>query len=204
MKAEDKREFNEIMQRALEFYDKELSAGALQLYWDCVKKFSMEDFRMAMSSCLTNPDKGQFMPKPADIIRQLEGSNQNQAAVAWSKVMEAIGRVGPYKDVVFDDPIIHRAISDMGGWIHLCGMTDDDAPFRGNEFEKRYQGYSARNITPDYENVLTGILNLHNQVEDIGFQRESQRPVLIGDEHKAMLVFSGGKNTPLLTIVDKE
>ena len=199
MKAEDKREFNEIMQRALEFYDKELSAGALQLYWDCVKKFSMDDFRMAMSSCLTNPDTGQFMPKPADIIRMLEGSNQNQAAIAWSKVMEAIGRVGPYRDVVFDDAIIHRAISDMGGWINICGMTDDDVPFRGNEFEKRYQGYSARNILPDHVNVLPGLSNLHNNAEGLRLQK----PALIGDQHKAMLVFNNGKDTPLLQIVDK-
>lgn len=198
MNNNDRAEFNNMMAQTSALYGKEMQSGVMQIYWDCLEKYTIQEIGAALSQCFTNTDNGEFMPKPATIIKMLEGSNQNNALSAWTKVYQAIGSVGPYRDVVFDDALIHRALSDMGGWIAICNITDEDAPFRANEFEKRYQGYSSRNLTPEYQNVLTGISSQQN-AED-GYK--SQPPVLIGDRDQAMMVFNGGKESLKLSVVE--
>ena len=110
------------------------------------------------------------------------------------KVDAAIRRVGTYSDVVFDDPIIHRVISDMGGWIAFGVIDDKEWPFTGNQFKTRYQGYRIRGEVPEYQPVLTGIANAHNSKEG----HKTQPPMLIGDESKAKQVMLAGTNEQLI------
>ena len=44
-----------------------------------------------------------------------------QAQQAWSKVLNAVRRMGGDATVIFDD-LIHSVIDDMGGWVRLCEM----------------------------------------------------------------------------------
>lgn len=198
MKNKDKIEFNRIMQQVQDIFTRDLTPGAMDLYWECLIDYEMPEVRRALGLCVQNTDGGQYMPKPADIIRMINGDNKMQALEAWTKVYQAIGSVGPYRDVVFDDALIHKALSDMGGWIAICNITDDDAPFRANEFENRYKGYSSRGIIPEYQKVLTGISTQANSESG----HKSQPPVLIGDRAMAMDVFNGGKESLKLSVVE--
>jgi len=65
-----------------------------------------------------------WMPKIADIVRMIDGSTQSAAATAWAKVMRAVGSVGQYQSLAFDDPVIHLAIDETGGWISLCRIEE--------------------------------------------------------------------------------
>lgn len=177
-----------------DYYGKPLSEGMQQLYWQGLMQYDIEAVEKALWEHTQNPDNGQFMPKIADVTRNLQGRTVDQASIAWSKVDAAIRRIGTYSDVVFDDPIIHRVISDMGGWIAFGAMDEKEWPFTGNQFKTRYQGYKMRGEVPEYQPVLIGIANAHNAKEG----HRTQAPMLVGNEAKAKQVMLAGTNEQLI------
>lgn len=194
MQQRDFDEFCEMLDLIAEQYGKTLSDGAKALYWQGLHDFDLSALKQAASRHLRNPDTGQFMPKIADFVRMLQGSTQDAALVAWAKVDQAVRRIGAYQDVVFDDPIIHRVIQDMGGWIGLGTKNEDEWPFVAKEFENRYRGFKQRSEIPDYPGRLIGITNAHN--EQKGFKTDS--PILIGNETKAIQVMNSGSDKPAI------
>lgn len=194
MQASDKKRFATLLSGVAEYYGKELSPGVISLYWQGLQQYDIGAVEKALWDHTQNPDNGQFMPKIADITRAMQGRTQDQAAIAWSKVDQAIRRIGTYQDVAFDDPIIHRVIADMGGWIWFGNQIEDEWPFVAKNFENRYRGYKLRGETPEYQPVLIGLANAHNQQE--GFRNNP--PILIGNQSSAKLVMLGGTDRPLL------
>lgn len=187
-------EFSEMLQAVAEYCGKSLSAGVIAIYWQGLKDLDLAAVRHALNAHVQNPDTGQFMPKIADIRRMLGGTTQDSALRAWAKVDRAVRCVGTYASVAFDDPLIHRVLHDMGGWVGLGTKTEDEWPFVAREFENRYRGYAMRNERPDYPKVLVGIADADNARR--GFTTDP--PQLIGDADKAMAVMSGGTDKPLI------
>ena len=146
--------------------------------------------RDALGRHLRNTDTGQFMPKIADIIKMLQGSSLDSALNAWAKVDRALRQVGPYETVVFDDPLIHRVLHDMGGWMMLGQKTDDEWPFVAREFEQRYRGFKSRNERFEYPAKLIGVSEAHNSKEG----HKTAQPMLIGDATQAKAVMLAGAN----------
>lgn len=194
MKQQDFDEFCEMLDLIAEQHSKRLSDGLKMLYWQGLSDFDLAAVKQAAARHLRNPDTGQFMPKIADFIRMLQGSTQDSALLAWAKVDKAVRQVGTYEDVVFDDPLIHRVIQDMGGWIGFGSKSEDEWPFVAKEFENRYRGFKAKNEVPEYPGLLIGIATAHNQKE--GFKAEP--PVLIGNEMRARQVLNGGTDKPAI------
>lgn len=192
MQTEDFQKFHDGISGVMGFYGKGVSTFALDVWWNALKGYDLAAVVDAFNRHLANPDAGQYAPKPADIIRMLQGSTQDSALRAWAKVDQAVRRVGTYADVVFDDPLIHRVIQDMGGWIGLGSKTEDEWPFVAKEFENRYRGFRVRSEIPEYPAKLIGIANAHNEKHN--FKAES--PVLIGNELKARQVLNGGTDKP--------
>jgi hypothetical protein len=128
-----------------------------------LRKYDIEDIESAIHRHLANPDTGQFLPKIADIVRMIDGSTQDSAARAWSVLEEGLQRVGTYRDIVFADPIIHRVVHDMGGWISLGQKNVKEWPFVAKEFQERYRAYRGRGETPEYPKVLSGTVNGSNR-----------------------------------------
>lgn len=186
--------FNALLSAVSELYGKPPSPMMQSLFWGALREYDFTAIRQAFDRHVKNPDTGQFMPKPADVIRMLAGTTQDAALVAWAKVDRTLRQVGPYRDVVFDDPLIHRALADMGGWIPLGEKTDDEWPFVAKEFENRYRGYKLRNETPEYPKILTGIANAQNSVN----RKAVEQPMLVGDPIKARQVMIGGTDKTLL------
>jgi hypothetical protein len=180
MKPEDKERFAQLMIGVAELYGKKLSNQLLNIYWAALTAYSLEEVNAALNRHALSPDVGQFMPKPADIVRCLEGSSSTQALQAWTKVINAIKQVGAYSSVIFDDPLIHAVIYDMGGWIRLCQSKEDEAGFRSREFEKRYSAYVLQPPTA-YPAHLPGVIEQQNALA--GFAKEP--PMLIGDKSSA-------------------
>lgn len=188
MQSEQLDEFTQIMQAVSEQYGKQMTDNLIALYWQGLLEYDLAAVRDALGRHLRNTDTGQFMPKIADIIRMMQGSSQDAAFSAWSKVDKAVRRVGPYDTVVFDDPLIHKVLHDMGGWIGLCEKTDDDWPFVAKEFETRYRGFKARNERVEYPSKLIGIFEAHNAIGG----HKIAAPMLIGDATKAQEVLRLG------------
>lgn len=195
MTNSDYDDFVGVLGMVYTMYDKTPNAPTLQLWWNLLKDFELNVVKKGFEAHLSNPDRGQYLPKPADILRQLEGSTLDLALLAWSKVDHAVKTIGPYKDIVFDDPIIHAVIHDMGGWIGLGDKTLDEWPFVGNEFHNRYKGYKNKIDLINYPSVLTGIANKFNLVENF----KSLPPVFFGNENKCLAVMNKGFNNKSIT-----
>lgn len=188
-------EFNELLDVVSEQYGKPLSGGAKMLYWQGLKDFDFKAIQQALFRHVRNPDTGMFMPKIADVIKMLQGSTQDSAMAAWAKVDKALRHKGTYVDVVFDDPLIHRVLHDMGGWIALGQKNEDEWPFVAREFENRYRGFKQRGEVPDYPAVLIGIANAHNMAKG----HKSEPYVMVGNAEQCSKVLGGGADKPLIS-----
>lgn len=193
MKAEDRDKFAHMMIALGEYYGRDISDGLMEMYWNGLAHFELPVVREALNRHMQNPDSGQFMPKVSDVVKMTTGSTQDSALLAWSKVDKAMRQVGCYESIVFDDPIIHRVIADMGGWIGLSNKTENEWVFVGKEFETRYKGYAARGERPEYPPVLLGIAQAQNY--QLGYTPAPPR--LIGDPERAKNVFEGGTQEKL-------
>jgi hypothetical protein len=194
MQVDEFQKFHDGIAGVMGFYGKSISRFALDVWWTALKSYELPAVIDAFNRHLANPDAGQFAPKPADIIRMLQGSTQDSALRAWAKVDRAVRSIGTYCDVVFDDALIHRVIQDMGGWIGLGTKTEAEWPFVAKEFENRYRGFRSRNEHPPYAPVLIGIATAHNEPK--GFA--SGKPVLIGNRELAQRVLREGASQPML------
>ena len=196
MRVEEFEKFKDGMIGVMSFYGRDLSEFAMDVWWSALSRYDMTAVMQAFNRWLMNPDHGQFPPKPADVLKMLGGGTQDQALVAWSKVDRAARSVGTYSSVVFDDPLIHRVISEMGGWVGIGQKSEDDGPFVAKEFENRYRGYAMRSEAPEYPPVLIGIAEAYNGSK--GFK--SDPPRLIGNAERARSVMLGGSNAPLVAL----
>lgn len=190
----DPDRFGAALTACMNLYARPLTPGVLELYTRALSRYDTDDVLRALEVHLLDPDVGQFPPKPADIVRRISGSNTTVAARAWARVIEAVRLVGGWQSVIFDDPLIHACIEQMGGWMKLCQMTEDEAPFRGKDFERLYLGYKQQGAIPNYPPRLIGKAEAANR--ERGYQ--TQPPVLLGDPARARLVSQGGSEKPAL------
>ncbi|MCP5015155.1 MAG: hypothetical protein GY938_07705, partial [Ketobacter sp.] len=180
MQEHDIEQFSELLTDVMAFYGKDTSEFAVQVWWSAVKRFELPEIRRALSIHAQDPDTGQFPPKPADVVRALSGGKASAALQAWSKVEKTIRCVGSYESVCFDDHAIHAVLSDMGGWVEICKVLEKELPFKAREFERRYQGYAMQGGAKEYPKSLTGMVEADGR---------NVVPVMIGDRHRARLVY---------------
>ena len=191
MTPAEKDKFLDVLQGVHDFYGKDMSKFAVSVWAMACETFDVQQVSKALSAHLMDPERGQFMPKPADIVRQLQGTNTDRSLIAWGKVLDAMQRVGAYSSVCFDDGVIHASITDMGGWMQLCRSKTDDLPFLQKRFCDGYKAYANRGDVA-YPAVLLGEHEISNGAK--GYR--SAPPVLIGNPAKAEKVRLAGVNGP--------
>lgn len=189
MRPDDKAAFKALLTDVMAFYRQDVSKFALTVWWAACERFELEQVRKAMTAHAMDPERGQFAPKPADIVRQLQGTHTDRSLIAWGKVHEAMARVGAYRTVAFDDPCIHLAIEDMGGWVTLCRSTIDELPFVQKRFCDAYKAYAGRQDRPKHPPVLMGLHDAENA--RMGYR--SQPATLIGAPEAARAVMLSGE-----------
>ncbi len=198
MKPNETEAFVEILAGVHEFYGKPMSGFAVEVWIKSMQGFDLTAIRDAFGRHAMNPESGQFLPKPADVVRMIDGGTADSALVAWSKFDRAVRSVGAYMSVVFDDPIIHRVIEDMGGWTGFATKQDDEWPFLRNEFVTRYRGYAQRRASIEFKPKMLGLIDAERALQ--GLVDDHQNTRLIGLPAKASEVMRLGTNTPSIGI----
>jgi hypothetical protein len=198
----DRKAFNALISNVYTFYRKDFSTFVGGIWWEAMKAFDLKAITDALNRHCINPDNGQFLPMPADVVKMLEGSTQDSALVAWAKVDRGIRVVGTHRSVAFDDPIIHRVITEMGGWVLVGTKDDKEWPFVKNEFVNRYRGHRGLRTSMDYPPVLIGISEAANSRAN---RQHLEPPTLIGDTVDAQKVMRIGTNRQMIgiTTMDK-
>lgn len=177
-----------------ELYGATISPAAVGLWDSALEPYEVEQVRKAFAAHMRDPDGGRFMPKPAHLMKFLEGNSTDQAALAWGKALEAAGSVGAYTDVVFDDPAIHATIEDLGGWPKFCRTETAELSYLQHRFTQSYQAYAHKG---DF--AYSRKLNADRSPDDVYTARglPPPNPALVGDSAKAKEVYrlgsTGGK-----------
>jgi hypothetical protein len=176
MKASDKPQFMELITDVLAFYKQDVSDFAITVWWQASQNFELEQVRKALTSHAMDPEKGQFPPKPADLVRMLQGTHTDRALLAWNKAYKAISQVGAYQTLDLGDPIAHAAIQTLGGWPKFCQSQVDELPFLQKRFCDFYRTYTTRGVE-DAPTRLSGISATENGAR--GFIESNVQPLLL-------------------------
>ena len=189
MLQSERGDFAQLVTDVLAYYRQDASRFVLDLWWNACKTFDFEQIQKAMQRHATDPEHGQFTPKVADLVRILSGTTTDRASLAWGKVLEAMSSVGAYTDVVFDDPAIHAAAEDMGGWPKMCRTEIKELGLLQHRFMQSYRAYAERGQF-DFPRRLGGDRSPDSEYEKAGLKLP--RPALIGDPERAKMVFQRG------------
>jgi hypothetical protein len=159
--SKDKAKFVSVVAGLAELYNRSLTDASIELWWLACKKMSIESFEAAVARHMHDPQRGRFMPTPADLVHQI-ARRRPTAISAWAEVLDAMEAHGAYQSVVFQDGVINAVIRDLGGWPALCRRqgTDANPVWIRKEFEGRYEDYllSGRFLRVR----LPGLIELHN------------------------------------------
>lgn len=189
MRDSEKLKFGETLTDVMGFYKQDLSPFALSVWWQACQGFDFEQVAKALTAHAMDADRGQFPPKPADIVRQLSGTKTDKAMMAWGKAFDAASRVGAYTDVVFDDPAIHATIEDMGGWPKFCRTETSELSYLQHRFSESYRAYVGRE-TFDFPRRLAGDRSPDEVYAKRGLP--PPKPAVIGDVEAARQVYRIG------------
>lgn len=189
MRPEDKPALYALVADALGYYRQNASEFTLQIWWQACQRYDLEQVQKAMTAHAMDPERGQFAPKVADLVRILDGTHTDRAQLAWGRVLEAAASIGAYTDVAFDDPAIHATVEDLGGWVKVCRSETKDLGYLQHRFCESYRAYVGRGQF-GYPAVLGGDRSPDAMFAKRGLQ--PPRPRLIGDPQRAQLVVANG------------
>ncbi|MDO9252582.1 MAG: DUF6475 domain-containing protein [Hydrogenophaga sp.] len=198
MNDSHKKEFGQVVAGVLAYYKTEATAMVLDVWWNALRGMDMEQARKALSAHVTDPDRGQFSPKIADVVRAVHGTHADRSLLAWGKVMEALTAVGAYQNVVFDDPAIHATVEDLGGWPKLCRTPTKDIGYVQHRFCETHRSYTNRGQF-EYPHLLGGD-------QDTKRWGAPALPMLIGDPQRAADIYHGGNKgskTPMTLLANE-
>lgn len=208
---QDKRiKIIEVVSAALSIYNDSVTEQSARIWINALERFDVDDIQRAFSLYVQTSDNGHFSPKPADIIRTISGTNTDRAKEAWSKVERAVKTYGHYRTVIFSDPIIHRVIYDLGGWVKICMINDEkELHFLGIDFEKRYSGYMNRGKIPVFPNRLVGQeeysrreygLDWRDSLEIVGDLEDCKKVFNLGVKPDEVLALDGKKDIQSIAV----
>jgi len=183
MNQADYKPFASALDAVMDVYGNRgtLTGKAAALWFTALSRFELADIQRAFGAHLSDPATGMHPPKPADIVKIIDGTLADRSGEAWAKVHNAIVRVGQYQQLVFDDPLIHAAIEAMGGWMRLSEINSDQVTWVAKEFTAHYERL-IRYPPPAYPAVVNG-------------QFDAAHPALIGDPDRCQQVRQGGSRS---------
>ena len=77
MVEQDKKQFSEIFFAVAQLYEKEMNKMKLSVYFSALQNYSISQVQEGVNKHVKNTETGSFMPKPSDIIKQLEGTQKD-------------------------------------------------------------------------------------------------------------------------------
>ena len=161
------------------YYKETLSEGDINLWLMDLSPFSFGDILSAFGKWRQASDR---MPKISNIVEIIRGSEEDLALAALIKVENAMARYGSYSTVIFDDPIIHAVIPELGGWVRTCRLSENEFTWWKKDFRERYQHHLRYGTLTNLPPKLLGIYDEQNLL----FGEKPQKPKVVGNYDKAI------------------
>lgn len=144
MQPTDRKKFLEIVVGFAELKGKALSAPALELYWNSMQGWSIEDFSQAAQHLVRSCE---FMPTPKD-FEDLKRAGNPTAAEAWAAARKALQwTVNGYVEKPGTDPLVSQALRSIGGANALAMCDESKLHFLERRFAQVYESLADSSAT---------------------------------------------------------
>lgn len=146
---EDKKKFMTLFYAAGEYYDKSISKELLQMYFNGLINYSIEEVEQAINLHMQDSDRGRFFPKIADFSHKLQKqvlSAEERAEIAWAELERKIRTEGSYGSLELEDKVAIAAVKGFTSWKDLCMMNTDKMTWAKKEFMSLYGTYDKAPI----------------------------------------------------------
>lgn len=91
MRPDQHTAFGKLLAAVMSVYSKPITTAQVDVYFNALGLYDLEAVRDALNRHVQDPEGGQFAPKPADIIRQIQGSKADDGRPgkdeAWAIAM---------------------------------------------------------------------------------------------------------------------
>lgn len=148
METNDRQQFAEALVATGEVYGRKVSSSLAEIYFADLSGYSIDQVLGALTAHRKDATRGQYFPKPADLIHQLERITghdaEADAALAWETTLKLGSN---YRRAEHADPLAEQAVRLIGGWERIGMSTDRDRPFLRKEFIEKYVNQSEREVT---------------------------------------------------------
>ena len=139
MTAQDYTEFSTFMELISKVTAMPNGKNAKEVTHALFTFLSEYPFDVVKCAVIKHCKENKFFPMLADIVRQIEGTTEERAAMAWALLLKARKKYELRKTIRFPNPAIHFAIEQMGGWKHVYyGIDDENEDFKAKTFETYY------------------------------------------------------------------
>jgi len=178
MTSQDQNKFKELITVMSETFGEEFTPAKLKLWWNLFKPYSIETFERALYAHIACPDAGMFSPKPANLMKFINGTSKEQqqlvkdrAEMAWACIEREISRIGSYGTLELEDKQAIAAVKSIGGWRALCMCTYDQLVWKKKSFISSYDCYE-RTPLEHLPSKLPGLIELseHKQEQQQGMK----------------------------------
>ena len=180
MVHEEKVNFLELITGLAEIFDKNLSPVVIEIYWNALKRFSLDDFKRAVNNIIETHVYATF-PKPAQFIEFINPPEdiEFKAEQGLKEWIDAYCDKGIYENVEFKDPVVTLVCQHFGGWVAICNAfprygSARDQEFWHNNFKKLYMGYAKRQL-PDEMPKMIGLHEVGNADKALLLEAERQK-----------------------------
>jgi hypothetical protein len=156
MKLENRKKFLEIVVGFAELKGKVLSAPALELFWNSMQAWTIEEFQSAANHLITTCE---FMPTPKD-FEDLRRAGRPTAGEAWIEARNTI-RVAGWAQIESSsfscgDELIDRAVRAIGGYRAIAMCDSDKLHFLERRFAEHFEQMQDAGDTRDAVPQLAG------------------------------------------------
>ncbi len=132
MDSSDRPEFVRVLNGLAAIKRVDLTKDAYELWWQCMKDWSIDAFKDAAGYLLKNC---QFMPAPFD-FEQLRKKGDVSAHEAWSKALHHAE--GAWRQGVLGDALTDRVVEAQGGYSVIALTHKDKLGFVERRFLDAY------------------------------------------------------------------
>jgi hypothetical protein len=123
-------------------YNRPVDRALVDIYAAALGQYSPEQVDAAFRRHQVDVERGQFFPKPADLVYQIKTlapDKAQEAMLAWAEVPSLLRNSRNARSA---DLITEKVMQDLGGWFSVGQKTADQLVWIEKEFARRYEMYS--------------------------------------------------------------
>jgi len=176
MTPNDLPRFVQLIAALASNYRQEADEATLEAYRIGLADLPVERIETAVSRAIR---ECKSLP-PAAGLRELAGELLpiHRAVKAWEVFRKAVFAIGPYRSVVFDDPVLTATARNLGGWGQVIEqMETEGEKWVRKDFERVYISLNSSGVARADVQPLPGIHERENKLN--GYVDAIQKPVTI-------------------------